>query len=118
GQVTLEKIVALDPKTDRWADRSGLAGRDGGRGEFLFAADTPVAHELYLRQGRIFRGAPLARGRGAGGDSGGRARGGGGGGGVPVRARPARRPRALSPAGPDLRRAADDAAADPADDSR
>ena len=61
SHVTLEKIVTLDPKTDRWADRSGLASRDGGRGEFLFAADTPVAHELYLRQDRIFGGPPMTR---------------------------------------------------------
>jgi len=51
--ITLEKVAALDPHADCWSDKSALA-RDGGPGEFVFLARTPVVHEFYLRPDPIF----------------------------------------------------------------
>ena len=61
SNITLEKIATLDPQSDRWADRSVLASRDGGAGEFVFGAETPVPHEFYLRQDQILGGPPITR---------------------------------------------------------
>ncbi|HMH54008.1 MAG TPA: putative baseplate assembly protein [Candidatus Acidoferrum sp.] len=52
--ITLEKVAALDPHSDRWSDKSVLASREGGGGEFVFLARTPVVHEFYLRHDAIF----------------------------------------------------------------
>jgi len=59
--LTLERVAALDPLEDRWSDKSGLASRDGGPGEFVFLARTPVVHEFYLRQDAIFARPGMSR---------------------------------------------------------
>jgi hypothetical protein len=53
-QIKLEKIVALDPQTDLFSDKSSLATPEGGPFEFAFLARNPVAHEFYVRHGEIF----------------------------------------------------------------
>ena len=43
SDITLEKIAMLDPQSDLWADRSVLASREGGAGEFVFSGREPGA---------------------------------------------------------------------------
>jgi hypothetical protein len=52
--VALEVIAALDPQEDLYSDKSALATPEGGPGEFAFLAQTPVAHEFYIRVEQIF----------------------------------------------------------------
>ena len=52
--IKLEKIVALDPQTDLFSDKSSLAMLEGGPSEFVFLARTPVAHEFYIQHDQIF----------------------------------------------------------------
>jgi len=59
--LTLERVAVLDPLEDRWSDKSVLASREGGSGEFVFLARTPVVHEFYLRQDPIFARPGMSR---------------------------------------------------------
>src|SRR5262249_58994014 len=59
--LTLERVAVLDPVEDRWSDKSVLASRDGGAGEFVFLARTPVIHEFYIRQDLIFARPGMSR---------------------------------------------------------
>ena len=52
--IRMAKIIALDPLTDLFSDKSSLATPAGGAGEFAFLARTPVAHEFYIRHDGIF----------------------------------------------------------------
>ena len=55
SNLELKKILALDPKADFYGDKSYLADPErGGEGEFVFDAEKPVAHELYLGHSPIF----------------------------------------------------------------
>jgi len=58
----LEKIIALDPQTDLFTNKSSLAAcDDAGAPEFAFAARTPVAHEFYIRHDEIFSRPGISR---------------------------------------------------------
>ena len=59
--IKLEKIVALDPQADLWSDKTVLASQEGGPGEFAFLAQTPVAHEFYIRHDQIFGSPGISR---------------------------------------------------------
>ena len=53
--IELKKILALDPQTDLYADKSYLANPEQRReGEFAFDGHQPVVHELYLGHAPIF----------------------------------------------------------------
>lgn len=44
----LIKVFALDPREDRYADRSALVSPEGSPGEVPFAGELPIRHEFYI----------------------------------------------------------------------
>jgi hypothetical protein len=59
--IKLEKIAALDPLADLWSDKSALASQEGGPGEFVFLAQTPVPHEFFIGHDQIFSSPGISR---------------------------------------------------------
>jgi Baseplate J-like protein len=58
--IQLQKVVALDPHADSYSDKSALATSGDGSGEFAFLAQTPVAHEFYVRHDQLFGSPDIA----------------------------------------------------------
>ena len=59
--IELNKLMALDPQTDLYADKSSLATLEGGSGEFAFDGNRPVKHEFYVGHGPIFGKAGISQ---------------------------------------------------------
>ncbi len=58
----LVKVVAHDPGSDSWGDKSWLGDPEAGsEGEFAFATGQPVDHELYIGSGSVFGRAGISR---------------------------------------------------------
>lgn len=52
--IELNKVLALDPQADLYADKGSLATLEGGPGEFAFDGNQPVDHEFYIGHGPVF----------------------------------------------------------------